>query len=229
MLRISNTTAAKCAVDKNFNAKSIRSLPGSNSYGILQERRKRIFDVTIASLLLLFLLPVLLVIAVAVKLTSKGPALFTQSRYGRFKKEFLIVKFRTMTVMENGENFTQAARNDARITPLGAFLRQTSLDELPQLWNVIKGDMSLVGPRPHAIAMDDEFAKHLQGYDRRFLMRPGITGLAQCTGFRGETRTMQQIIGRLCRDIYYVRNRTMLMDIKILASTLAGLLKHDAY
>ena len=155
--------------------------------------------------------------------------LFKQRRYGRFKMQFTILKFRTMNVMESGEKFTQAHRNDPRITKLGAFLRRTSLDELPQLWNVICGDMSLVGPRPHAISMDDDYARRIRGYNRRFLMKPGITGLAQCTGFRGNTEKIQQMIGRLCRDIYYVRNRSMTLDIRILAMTVVSLLSHDAY
>lgn len=229
MLVVSRVVTESFGAGIGFRAKSIKSLPKSDMVGILQERRKRIFDFVTASLLLIFLLPVLIIIAISIKLTSNGPVLFQQNRYGRFKKQFKILKFRSMSVMENGDDFTQAKRNDPRITPLGAFLRRTSLDELPQLWNVVRGDMSLVGPRPHAIAMDDDYALRIPGYNRRFLMRPGITGLAQCKGFRGNTEKMQQMIGRLCRDVYYVRNRTMMLDVRILAMTIVCLFRHDAY
>lgn len=229
MLRVSSTTAAKCAVGAKFTANSITRLSQNGMLGILQERRKRMFDFVVAMSLLIFLAPAMIIIALAIKLTSRGPVLFRQTRYGRFKRPFEILKFRTMSVMENGDDFLQAQRDDPRITQLGAFLRRTSLDELPQLWNVVRGEMSLVGPRPHAISMDDAYAKQISGYDRRFLMRPGITGLAQCKGFRGGTDRMSQMIGRLCRDIYYVRNRSMTLDVSILAMTLVALFKNDAY
>lgn len=229
MLIVSSAITERCGAGLNFRANSIKRLPKLGMVGILQERRKRIFDFLLASLLLVFLAPVLVIIAIAIKLTSDGPVLFQQRRYGRFKMQFTILKFRTMNVMESGKNFTQAKRNDPRITKLGAFLRRTSLDELPQLWNVIRGDMSLVGPRPHAIAMDDDYARKIFGYNRRFIMKPGITGLAQCKGFRGNTDKMQKMIGRLCRDVYYVRNRTMTLDMRILAMTVVSLLTHDAY
>ncbi|MEM8795292.1 MAG: sugar transferase [Pseudomonadota bacterium] len=226
---MSSATAEKCAIDDAFKARAIKKLPEFEAFGILQERRKRIFDFTVALTALIFLLPFLVIIALLVRATSNGPAIFKQSRYGRFKKKFTIYKFRTMTVMEDGDSFTQCRPGDCRVTPLGAFLRRTSLDELPQLWNVVKGDMSLVGPRPHAISMDDEFSLRLAGYDRRFLMRPGITGLAQCQGFRGNTERLRDMAGRLCRDIYYVRNRTMMMDVGIIVATIVHLLRHDAY
>lgn len=203
--------------------------PKNASVFPLEDKTKRLFDITVAGLLLIFLLPVMLLIAVAIRLTSPGPALFQQTRYGRYKIAFKILKFRTMHVMEPGEKFSQACRNDTRVTQLGAFLRRTSLDELPQLWNVVRGDMSLVGPRPHAILMDDQYATRIPGYDRRFLIRPGITGLAQCTGYRGATDTMRLMIGRLCRDIYYVRNHSMALDLRILAMTVVSLLSDDAY
>ncbi|MEO1067493.1 MAG: sugar transferase [Pseudomonadota bacterium] len=222
-------TADQFALDQNFRAKTIKRLPEPGTYNILQRRRKRIFDTLVASVLFVFLLPALLVIAIGIKATSQGPVLFRQTRYGRFKQPFEILKFRTMTVQESGDNFQQAVKDDPRVTSFGKFLRRTSLDELPQLWNVIRGDMSLVGPRPHATSMDDELAKRIIGYDNRFLMRPGITGLAQCKGFRGGTEHMSQIIGRLCRDLYYVRNRSMSMDLRILFETAIGLLRHDAY
>lgn len=229
MLRVSSSTAEKCNVDQRFKAGSIERLEQPGMIGILQDRRKRLFDFVVAVFLLIFLAPAFVIISAMIRLTSKGPVLFRQKRYGRFKRPFHILKFRTMTVMEEGEDFKQATRNDVRITRLGAILRRTSLDELPQLWNVACGDMSLVGPRPHAISMDDEYAGLIPGYDRRFLMRPGITGLAQCKGYRGGTDHINQMIGRLSRDIYYVRNRTMKMDFSILAATILALLKHDAY
>ncbi len=229
MLRISNSIAQKCGANLGFKANSIKQLPQGNMLGILQERRKRLFDIVVSASLLIFLFPALLIIAFAIYITSSGPVLFKQERYGRFKRPFMILKFRSMTVMEAGNNFTQATRNDPRITRLGSFLRRTSLDELPQLWNVFRGDMSLVGPRPHCISMDDDYAKRIADYDQRFLMRPGITGLAQATGFRGNTNDMSKMVGRLCRDLHYVRNRTMMMDMKILLQTVKSLLSHDAY
>jgi len=168
MLVISSAITEQCGAGANFRANSIKKLTKSGMVGILQERRKRIFDIVVASGLLVFLLPALILIAVAIKATSSGPVLFRQSRYGRFRQKFTILKFRTMTVMEEGDKFTQVCPNDPRITRLGAFLRRTSLDELPQLWNVICGEMSLVGPRPHAISMDDGYAGHIIGYNRRF-------------------------------------------------------------
>ena len=221
--------AEQCGLSTGFRAKTIKSLPQHDMIGILQERRKRLFELIVASSLLIFLFPVLVLIALMVRMTSPGPALFRQHRYGRFKQKFEILKFRTMCVMESGDNFSQAQRNDPRITRFGAFLRRTSLDELPQLWNVVRGDMSLIGPRPHAIAMDDDYAQRISGYDQRFLMRPGITGLAQCSGFRGGTDRISMMIGRLCRDIYYVRNRTMMLDLQIIFMTARSLLSHDAY
>lgn len=230
MLRVSSSTAKKCELPEVLSGPSLTKLRNANgSIGIMQERRKRVFDFLVASFLLVFLSPLLLITAIAIKVSSRGPVLFRQERYGRFKVPFEILKFRTMTVLENGDDFKQATRNDSRITRLGAFLRRTSIDELPQLWNVMRGDMSLVGPRPHAIAMDDDYATRIPGYDRRFLLRPGITGLAQSSGYRGETDHLDKMVGRIDCDVHYVFNRTMMMDINILGSTVVALVRHDAY
>ncbi|MBA4782472.1 MAG: sugar transferase [Rhizobiales bacterium] len=229
MFYVSNAIAGRIAAGTGFRTSLEALYPQKPTDSLYKDRSKRLFDMVAASLLLIFLLPVMILIAMAIRLTSSGPALFRQVRYGRHKVGFEILKFRTMRVMEPGENFCQACRNDPRVTPLGAFLRRTSLDELPQLWNVVRGDMSLVGPRPHATSMDDAFAKRIKGYDRRFLMRPGITGLAQCTGYRGATNTMTLMIGRVCRDVYYVRNQSMALDLRILAMTMVSLLTDDAY
>lgn len=229
MLRVSSKIAHNCDVDGSFRAKSVQPLPAPDVFGILQERRKRLLDVVLASILLVFLSPVLVVVAIAIKATSKGPVLFRQTRYGRFKRTFVINKFRTMNVVEDGYKFVQARQNDPRVTKLGKLLRRSSIDELPQLWNVILGEMSLVGPRPHAISMDDDYSRRIPGYGRRYLMRPGMTGLAQCTGFRGETKNIDQMVGRVNRDIDYVRNRNMMLDLKIMTRTIICLLKQDAY
>ena len=139
----------------------------------------------------------MLIIAIAVKLTSKGPVIFKQNRYGLDGKKIKVYKFRSMTVQDNGDKVQQATKNDARITPLGAFLRKTSLDELPQFINVLQGRMSVVGPRPHAVAHNEEYRKLIEGYMLRHKVRPGITGWAQINGFRGETETINKMIKRV--------------------------------
>ncbi len=158
--------------------------------------------------------------AIAIKLTSRGPVLFVQDRYGLNRVPFGVFKLRTMTVAENGSDFRQVVRDDPRITRVGAFLRKTSIDELPQLFNVLRGDMSLVGPRPHATAMDDEFAQKIANYDHRFDVLPGVTGLAQVRGHRGVTDTLDKMQARIDSDLEYVRKRSFTMDTTILFRTL---------
>lgn len=181
---------------------------------------KRIFDVFIAMMLVVPVSVFLLPIALTVKLTSQGPVFFRQQRYGRGKRPFEILKLRTMTVQENGDDFRQAVKGDARITRLGRFLRKTSLDELPQIFNVLRGDMSLVGPRPHAIKHDDDFCKLVPDYDKRFRVRPGITGLAQIRGQRGPTETVEIMSARIESDLEYVAQVSVWKDIKILLKTI---------
>lgn len=184
---------------------------------------KRWIDVLIASLALLVLVPVGLLIALAIKIESPGPVLFRQLRYGRNRSSFYICKFRSMTVTESKGDFTQASRNDVRVTRIGRFLRRTSLDELPQLYNVLRGEMSLVGPRPHAIAMDDAFAEVISNFGDRHLVRPGLTGLAQVSGYRGPTEALEQIEYRVQHDRLYISKWSVLLDMQIMVRTVFAL------
>ena len=158
-------------------------------------------------------------VAIGVKLSSPGPVLFRQRRYGLYGEQILVYKFRSMTVCETDGEIVQATRNDARVTPFGAFLRRTSLDELPQLLNVFLGSMSLVGPRPHAVSHNEEYRKVIDGYMRRHKVRPGITGWAQVNGLRGETDTVDKMQRRVEYDLEYVRNWSLHLDIAILLRT----------
>jgi putative colanic acid biosynthesis UDP-glucose lipid carrier transferase len=181
---------------------------------------KRAFDLAAASLILLLVSLPLVLIALAVKLTSRGPALFRQLRYGLDGKEIWVWKFRSMRVCENGAKIAQATAGDPRITPLGAFLRRSSLDELPQLFNVLGGTMSLVGPRPHATAHNEQYRSMIQGYMLRHKVKPGITGLAQVRGWRGETDTLEKMQKRVECDHEYIREWSLWLDIKILFRTI---------
>lgn len=180
---------------------------------------KRTLDLLIAFPLLVLCTPFLLVIALFIQADSPGPVLFRQTRLGRHGKPFDIVKFRTMWVLENGDDVVQAVRNDPRITRVGDWLRRTSLDELPQLWNVICGEMSLVGPRPHARAHDQLYAILIENYELRQLVKPGITGWAQVHGHRGETPTLEAMRRRVELDIWYARNANPWTDLRILLRT----------
>jgi putative colanic acid biosynthesis UDP-glucose lipid carrier transferase len=188
---------------------------------------KRAMDVIIASIALLLLSPLLLLIAVLVKLTSPGPVIFRQRRYGLDGEEIIVYKFRSMTVTEDGDEVRQARRGDSRLTPIGGFLRRMSLDELPQLINVLQGRMSLVGPRPHAVAHNEQYRKLIKGYMIRHKVRPGITGLAQVNGCRGETERLEEMQARVAHDIDYLRHWTLLLDLKILWSTFLMLLRKE--
>jgi putative colanic acid biosysnthesis UDP-glucose lipid carrier transferase len=181
---------------------------------------KRITDIVFASLLLVVASPLMLLIALAIKLDSPGRVFFRQDRYGLDGERIVVYKFRTMTVCENGIVVVQAKRNDARVTRVGRFLRRTSLDELPQLINVLQGRMSLVGPRPHAVAHNEEYRKLISGYMVRHKVTPGITGLAQVSGCRGETSTLDDMRRRVQYDLEYLRHWCWLLDIKIMLRTL---------
>ncbi|MGC3982751.1 MAG: undecaprenyl-phosphate glucose phosphotransferase [Steroidobacteraceae bacterium] len=181
---------------------------------------KRGMDLMLASLALLFIWPVMLLIAIGVKLSSAGPVLFKQQRYGMNGEKIAVYKFRSMTVCENGAQVTQATRNDARITPFGRFLRQSSLDELPQIINVLEGKMSLVGPRPHAVTHNEQYRKLIEGYMFRHKVRPGITGWAQVNGLRGETETVDKMRKRIEYDLDYLRHWSLWMDLKIVFKTI---------
>jgi undecaprenyl-phosphate galactose phosphotransferase/putative colanic acid biosynthesis UDP-glucose lipid carrier transferase len=180
---------------------------------------KRGFDVTLASMLLVLLFPLLVATAIAIRLDSRGPAIFRQRRRGFNGRDFIIHKFRTMRVMEDGDVIQQASRGDTRVTRLGRLLRRSSIDELPQLLNVLQGDMSLVGPRPHAIAHDKEYGALLGNYAFRHHVKPGITGWAQVNGFRGETAHVDQMRKRIEFDVWYVNNWSVWLDFQILMRT----------
>ncbi|WP_334174051.1 undecaprenyl-phosphate glucose phosphotransferase [Pseudoxanthobacter sp.] len=192
-----------------------------------ERAQKRALDVLLSAMAIAFLSPVLLACALAVRLSSPGPVIFRQRRSGFGGRKFAIYKFRSMTVMEDGHKVTQATRNDKRITAVGRVLRATSLDELPQLFNVLFGSMSLVGPRPHALAHDDEFSQFISNYAFRHHVKPGITGWAQCHGLRGETRTRDQIERRVQYDLWYIDNWSIWLDIWVLFATVLVVLKRS--
>lgn len=180
---------------------------------------KRIFDVIVSATLLVLLAIPMAIIALAIKLTTRGPVFFRQIRYGLDGKEMRMWKFRSMKVMENAA-VTQATKNDARVTPIGAILRRTSLDELPQLFNVLDGSMSLVGPRPHATSQNEFYRKQIEGYMLRHKIKTGITGWAQVNGARGETETIEKMQQRVELDHQYIREWSLWLDIKIMFRTI---------
>lgn len=188
---------------------------------------KRMFDFMVSIIAAIVLSPLLLGIALLVKCSSPGPVIFKQRRYGLDGQEIHVYKFRTMTVMEDGLNVAQATKDDSRITPIGRILRSWSLDELPQLVNVIQGQMSLVGPRPHAVAHNEQYRKLIKGYMIRHKVLPGITGLAQVNGCRGETAKIEEMQARVQYDLEYLRKWSALLDLKILFLTVANLFRGD--
>jgi len=191
---------------------------------------KRVEDVLLSALILTLVSPLLIAISVAVKVTSRGPVLFKQRRYGLDGARIRVYKFRTMNVCEDGEEVPQASRGDTRVTRLGSFLRRTSLDELPQFFNVLQGRMSIVGPRPHAITHNEQYRRLIRGYMLRHKVRPGITGLAQVNGYRGETDTLEKMRKRVEYDLNYIRNWSLILDLKIIGLTvLRGFTHKNAY
>lgn len=196
----------------------------------IQYAFKRGIDILLSVLALIFLSPIMAIIALAVKLSSPGPILFKQRRYGLNGQEILVYKFRSMRVTEDGETVKQATKNDSRITPVGSFLRKSSLDELPQFINVLQGRMSLVGPRPHAVAHNELYRKLISGYMLRHKVKPGITGWAQINGYRGETDTLDKMQQRINYDLEYLRNWSLSLDLQILIKTaLVFLRDQNAY
>jgi putative colanic acid biosynthesis UDP-glucose lipid carrier transferase len=183
---------------------------------------KRVLDLAIAGTFLTWGWPLLAAIAVGVKLSSPGPALFKQRRYGLGAQEIDVYKFRTMRVMEDGAVVRQATRGDARITRFGAILRRTSLDELPQFFNVLRGDMSVVGPRPHAVSHNQQYRAQILEYMLRHKVKPGITGWAQVNGWRGETDTLEKMVQRVTHDLEYIRRFSLLLDLQIVFRTVFG-------
>jgi putative colanic acid biosynthesis UDP-glucose lipid carrier transferase len=188
---------------------------------------KRLTDLTLATLILIPAMPIMLGIALLVRMSSPGPVIFKQRRYGLDGREIIVYKFRTMHVTEDDEAIRQATQADSRVTPLGRLLRRTSLDELPQLMNVLQGRMSLVGPRPHAIAHNEQYRKLIKGYMIRHKVAPGMTGLAQVHGMRGETQTLEQMEARIKYDLEYLRHWSPFLDLKILFKTLLIVARGD--
>jgi putative colanic acid biosysnthesis UDP-glucose lipid carrier transferase len=181
---------------------------------------KRISDIVLASLIVLLISPLLLAIAIGVKLSSPGPAIFKQRRNGLDGEEITVYKFRSMRTMDDGDTVRQATKEDPRITPFGAFLRRSSLDELPQFFNVLQGRMSIVGPRPHAVAHNEQYRQIIKAYMVRHKVKPGITGWAQINGHRGETETLEKMQARVEYDLEYLRNWSLGLDLQIIARTI---------
>jgi len=181
--------------------------------------QKRAFDLVFATAALIALTPLIVVVAVLIGLQGRGPIFFRQRRYGFNQKQFRIIKFRTMSTLDDGKVVAQARRGDPRLTRLGRWLRRWNIDEIPQLFNVLKGDMSLVGPRPHALSHDREFERRISLYARRHNVKPGITGWAQINGFRGETDTEEKMRKRVEHDLFYIDNWSLWLDLKIIART----------
>lgn len=198
---------------------------------ILDRQVKRTFDLFVSMLAILLVSPLLIIISVLVILSGPGPILFAQDRYGLDSKRFRIYKFRTMNVVEAGDKpfLKQATRDDPRITQVGRFLRRWSLDELPQLFNVLRGEMSLVGPRPHAVDHNEQYRKLIPGYMQRHAFKPGITGLAQVEGWRGETKTLEEMSRRIDADLRYQKEWSLKLDVKIILKTILRLKSKNAY
>jgi putative colanic acid biosynthesis UDP-glucose lipid carrier transferase len=178
-------------------------------------------------LILLLISPLLILIALSIKLTSPGPAIFKQRRYGLDGNEITVYKFRSMVTMDDGDTIRQAQKEDPRMTRIGAFLRRTSLDELPQFVNVLQDRMSIVGPRPHAIAHNEMYRKLIKGYMLRHKVQPGITGWAQVNGYRGETNTLEKMKARIDFDLEYLRNWSLRLDLFIIVKTIWVVLKGE--
>jgi putative colanic acid biosynthesis UDP-glucose lipid carrier transferase len=189
--------------------------------------RKRAFDFVFAAFVIVFLLSwVIPLIALLIKMESKGPTFFKQLRTGKQGKSFYCLKFRSMTVNADADT-KQASKGDARVTKIGAFLRKTSLDELPQFINVLKGEMSIVGPRPHMLQHTEHYSKAIHNFMDRHLIMPGITGLAQVSGHRGETKELEAMAKRVDADIHYIHNMSCLMDLKIIVLTVVQVFKRN--
>ena len=232
--------AARLLPDTRIRALTTLTWPARNrSFSIEIQRAplsaaqrflKRVVDIVVSAAALIFFLPLMIVTAAAIKLESPGPVIFYQTRKGFNGRNFVIYKFRTMTVQENGPTVIQATRDDSRVTGFGRFLRSSSIDELPQLLNVLRGDMSLIGPRPHALAHDTYFETVLSDYAFRHHVKPGITGWAQCNGARGATPSVEHISERVKLDLWYINNWSLWLDLQILFKTMFEVLrKHNAY
>ena len=233
--RLHDSSADVCLLPDTFamqvfsgTATNVAELPVINISNIRlpisAELFKRIFDRLFSLVALLILSPVMLVIAIAIKVDSRGPVLFKQLRYGMDGREIEVWKFRSMTVQENGSDVKQAIKGDLRVTRLGALLRKSSLDELPQFANVLQGRMSIVGPRPHAVTHNEEYRGQIDGYMMRHKIKPGITGWAQVNGWRGETDTLDKMQSRIEYDLEYIQNWSAWLDIKIVVMTIFSII-----
>jgi Undecaprenyl-phosphate glucose phosphotransferase len=209
----------------------LRVLELPNGPSSLRDRLlKRTFDIIVASAMLALLWPLLLIVAVLIKIDTPGPAFFRQARHGFNSESISVLKFRSMTTFDDSqETFRQAVRNDPRVTRIGRILRRTSIDELPQLFNVLKGEMSIVGPRPHAVAHNDMFTDRIRRLSRRHIVKPGITGWAQVNGLRGETDTLEKMVKRIEYDLHYIDNWSFLFDLKIVFMTIVMKSTYGAY
>lgn len=225
-IRVRSLTNYTSSARQRVLAIEIQRAPLSSTERVV----KRTMDIVFALSALLFFVPVMVLTALAIKLDSSGPVIFRQHRKGFNGRHFVMFKFRTMTVQENGPSIIQATRDDPRVTAIGRLLRSSSIDELPQLLNVLRGEMSLIGPRPHALAHDNHFEEILGDYAFRHHVKPGITGWAQCNGSRGATPSIKHISERVRLDLWYINNWSLWLDIQILIKTLAEVLrKRNAY
>ena len=198
----------------------------TNQRTVFERAIKRGVDIIVSMTAIAFFGPFFVIATIAIMLDSPGPIIFRQRRGGLNGKEFVIFKFRTMTVLEDGPVVTQVRRDDVRVTRIGKLLRRSSIDELPQLFNVLRGDMSVVGPRPHALAHDDKYRVHITGYADRYSVIPGLTGWAQVNGLRGETASFEQMAERVKFDLWYISNWSLSLDLKILLRTSFILLRN---
>jgi undecaprenyl-phosphate galactose phosphotransferase/putative colanic acid biosynthesis UDP-glucose lipid carrier transferase len=225
--------AAGCPAPQNSVGFGARAAASGDDNPVTASSTARWFtrnlDLVLGSLALLMLSPLLLTVAALVKIDSSGPVIFKQRRNGLNGREFLIWKFRTMHVMEDGASVAQARRQDPRVTRVGRLLRSSSIDELPQLINIFKGEMSLVGPRPHPIALDEKFRGRIPSYDLRYSVKPGLTGWAQVNGARGETAQLAAMEQRVALDLWYVKNWSPTLDLKIILRTFLVICALDAF
>lgn len=226
-MRLSLDMSSQLSVGDRRNA-TLRKLHTKQANSVTKSEcaiGKRMLDIVAGGFCLAMLLPLLILVVIAIRIESRGPVIFRQTRTGYNGKTFQIYKLRTMKVLENGSDVRQVTLNDARITRIGRILRKTSIDELPQLVNVILGDMSLVGPRPHALAHDRLYGAEIDAYVERFAVRPGITGLAQVSGCRGETRQLDDMRRRIAFDLAYIDNWSLWLDLQILFLTARQVLR----
>jgi len=220
-LRVRSLTEYSSSARQNVLSVEILRAPLTTTEQVV----KRAIDVVVATLTLLALAPLMLLTAIAIKLEGRGPVIFRQSRKGFNGQQFVVLKFRTMSVQENGSQLTQAKRNDPRVTKIGKLLRAASIDELPQLINVLRGEMSVIGPRPHALAHDNQFENLLSDYAFRHHVKPGITGWAPCNGARGATPTVEHIQERVRLDLWYINNWSLWLDFQIVVKTFFEVLR----